>query len=74
MASIEFDKWISEAPIIPLYKEFAARPVLPTERELAVEIVVRYPNGNNRGTPIAKKAFIDCYWWIDKWFRDQVKG
>ena len=38
---------------------------MPTEDDLVTEVIARF-SGNSRGNPIAKKAFIDCYIWIEK--------
>ncbi len=54
------------------YHENELLKLLPGEKDLAVELISRYPNGNNRGVPIAKKAFVDCYHWIIK--RIKVKS
>lgn len=44
---------------------FTLEEVIPNDEELAAEIIARY-NGNSRGNPIAKKAFIDAVNWIKK--------
>jgi len=42
------------------------KSAIPTDEELTTEIIARFPNGNNRGVPIAKGAFIDAVLWIQK--------
>jgi hypothetical protein len=47
------------------------QPDSPTDDELAIEIIARF-SGNSRGTPIAKKGFIDGVIWARDTYHPKV--
>ena len=63
------NKWYDkeEDDVTSVITHWLKKVEIPSPQDVGIEIIARYPNGNNRGVPIAKKAFVHCYnWMIDK--------